>query len=179
LTCGKGSAGARILASGCHSTPVTSAEAWLYLASVQLLDEIGDYLILADQARRFLAAPRTISRAGRLQVAVISCGGQPSFTRASQPAREANQSQCEGRQPQPMTFQMAGVAVARQMFRETCSSSRGCSRVARVTGKPDRIRQTETAEVRLNQSGAAGSNASARSIARFGPSTAQRRDCPC
>ena len=61
MTCDKGSAGARILASGCHSTPITSAEAWLYLASVQLLDAIGDYLILADQARRFLAVPRTIS----------------------------------------------------------------------------------------------------------------------
>jgi hypothetical protein len=33
-----------------------------------------------------------------------------------------DQSLCEGRQPQPMTFQMAAVAVARQMSREKRAS---------------------------------------------------------
>jgi hypothetical protein len=38
-----------------------------------------------------------------------------------------------------------------------------------VTGKWDRIRQAETAEVRLDQGSTAGSSASARLTARFGP----------
>jgi len=55
-----------------------------------------------------------------------------------------------------------------------------CRRGARVTGKWDRIRQAETAEVRLDQISTAGSSASARLTARFGAPTAHAaRDCRC
>ena len=51
---------------------------------------------------------------------------------------------------------------------------------ASVTGKWDRIRQAETAEVRLDQGSTAGSSASGRSTPRFGPPTVHAvRDCRC
>jgi hypothetical protein len=73
---------------------------------------------------------------------------------ADQPAREADQDRREvvshGRY---VTFQMAEVAVLRQRFADVLSLIARCGHRAStsMTGRPGRMRQTTTAEMRLDQ----------------------------
>jgi hypothetical protein len=68
------------------------------------------------------------------------------------------------------TFQLAEVAVSRQMFADilmVTAQLRGATRTG-VTGRWSQMRQTTTAEVRLDERNATGCSLASRATRRFG-----------
>ena len=102
---------------------------------------------------------------------------------ADQPAREADQDRRQGHEPRPLRHLPIGRGhgvAADVPGNLDADRPTAVTAGASVTGKWDRIRQAETAEVRLDQGSTAGSSASARLTARFGPPAAHAaRDCRC